>query len=101
MLPTPSSLEEYVAILCSPQSRDQLIYNGGTLEADLVKINNIRRDITEYVSSAVAFADPQFMESISDTKMIFIDATFKTMPRDIGSYQLLTLMALKYNHVRK
>lgn len=44
--------------------------------------------------------DAQFAEEFANVTHVFIDGTFQTTPRVRGVYPLVTVLGIKYDHVR-
>lgn len=89
--PIPDSLTAYGNILEDDQWRRMMSYNRGRIQtATVTAADN---------SVSVVFGNVDYINLLSDATEIFIDATFKVVPAVNGAYQLLTMMATKFDHV--
>lgn len=89
----PTSLEEYGVILRLPQWSHILGYKNDTRHMQCATVTAADGSIS------VIFGDPEFIDSLSESTDIFVDATFKVVPAINGAYQLLTVMANFHDHV--
>ena len=61
-----------------------------------------RRLIDENGDSHIILYDEEFLRAeFSTVDKIMVDATFSSTPRIERCYQFLTILGVKYNHVRK
>lgn len=91
--PTPHTLEEFFRRATDPAYAKNLQYGSGSLSVKLVTDDHGHNHVLLYD------ADFVFREMLTVTRL-FIDGTFRSAPDLQGVYQLVTLMAIKFNHVR-
>lgn len=90
--PSPvHSLLAYVEKVRSVQWNHLLESTNGTMDVSLIT--------GEDSSESSLFLDPEFVRNTSVNGYFNVDATFKVVPKTIGSMQLLTIMSWKYNKV--
>ncbi|XP_051176184.1 uncharacterized protein LOC127291231 [Leptopilina boulardi] len=88
--PSPvHSLLAYVEKVRSVQWNHLLESTNGTMDVSLIT--------GEDSSESSLFLDPEFVRNTSVNGYFNVDATFKVVPKTIGSMQLLTIMSWKYN----
>ncbi|XP_051167015.1 uncharacterized protein LOC127285188 [Leptopilina boulardi] len=89
--PIPESVQNFVEIINSPENQQWKQFNDGQFSV------TVTRDITG--STSAIFIDIQFAERIiADNNMVYLDATYKVVPKIEDAYQLLTLIMIKFNH---
>ena len=91
--PSPRNLQEFVDQVSDPARARILEYESGRLSIQLIMDND--------GAQHVLFHDQNFVNTaMADVSKLLIDATFATRPRLEGVYQLLTVMGIKFSHVR-
>ena len=91
--PSPRNLQEFVDQVSDPARARILEYESGRLSIQLITDND--------GAQHVLFHDQNFVNTeMADVSKLLIDATFATRPRLEGVYQLLTVMSIKFSHVR-
>ena len=90
----PRNIQEFVDRLADPAQARILEYDTGRLTVKMITdADNAQHAI---------FVDENFVrEEMAEVSKLFIDATYQSTPRIAGAYQLLSIMGIKLNHVRK
>lgn len=90
----PNTLGQFLAQLREPCNNHLRSYNSSEMLIADVKDQDDNLHMI--------FWDQQFVgEVMRGATKIFIDGTFQTTPRVVDAYQLVTIMAVRYNHVSK
>ena len=87
--PSPRNLQEFVDQVSDSARARILEYESGRLSIQLITDNDGAQHAQNFVNTEMA-----------DVSKLLIDATFATRPRLEGVYQLLTVMGIKFSHVR-
>lgn len=90
--PNPTNLAGFLDQLRQPCYSNLLNY-----ERNLITINEVT-DIDGCLH--LIFYDSEFVQNVmSGATKIFVDGTFQTTPRPTDAYQLVMVMAVRFNHV--
>lgn len=91
--PSPDCLESYADIINSENYQEWKNFHGGVFTVSPI--------INEEGSTSIIFIDEQFARKIiTQNDSLYLDATYKIVPRVTDALQFLTLIMVKYNHVR-
>ena len=91
--PRPRTLQELVDRLANPAYARNLEHDTGRLSVQLVTD-------TENAQHVLFYDDNFIRQEMGDVSKLLIDATFASRPQIEGVYQLLTVMGIKFSHVR-
>jgi hypothetical protein len=92
--PRPSNILAFSEQLSDPRNERLLEYTSGRFTTRLLRDTD--------GNNHIAIHDAEFVrtEIMQDVTKIFIDATFRSTPNLEDAYQLMTIMGIKFNHVR-